>query len=487
MRLTEYSSDVRSAPLTGSGYMLGDYQGLVPPLVEGQPAVALTIDTRHGNPDPVAVRYALSADENFAAWQTARFTLAELADTAESGIEADPDGDDFANLAEYALGTNPRVAESGTAWEATLTAPDSVTLAQRVRATNDFAVRYERQDGDAWTPLTPALTSFATATGGVALGTASATLQVPAPAVLRAAFDLGGVGTFPVATPDRYTVGGDARLVNVSTRGAVGTDANQLIVGFVLDGGKSVLVRGAGPLLTTLGVSNALADPQLRLVRTGDNQELATNDDWGSAAAAPALAQAAARLGATALADASRDAALLTTLPAGVYTALITGANGTTGIGLGEIYDADDSPGAPSGPRLTNLSARGQVGATNEATLIAGFVITGTQPRRVLLRAAGPGLSALGVTTPLADPQLTLFHHRPGGAEVIASNDDWSLARTPATTLEATATRVGAFAFPAGSVDSALLLSLAPGVYTAQVTGPAGQSGVALVEVYDAD
>jgi hypothetical protein len=151
---------------------------------------------------------------------------------------------------------------------------------------------------------------------------------------------------------------------------------------------------------------------------------------------------------------------------------------GTSGVGLVEIYDMVSGVPAVGAPRLINVATRGDVSAG--APLIAGFVLGGTEPRRVLIRAAGPGLAALKVAKAMTDPALALYR----GATLLAENDDWSRSRSPAA-VAATALRAGAFAFADGSLDAALLVTLTPGAYTAVVTGVGEASGLALVEVYD--
>jgi hypothetical protein len=119
---------------------------------------------------------------------------------------------------------------------------------------------------------------------------------------------------------------------------------------------------------------------------------------------------------------------------------------------------------------------------TGENALIAGLVISGNQPRRVLIRASGPGLAQFGIAGTLADPVVTLFQ----GAAVVATNDDWEISRSGAA-VAATAQRIGAFPLNPASLDAALLLTLTPGAYTVVLTGVEGGTGLALVEVYDAD
>ncbi len=130
--------------------------------------------------------------------------------------------------------------------------------------------------------------------------------------------------------------------------------------------------------------------------------------------------------------------------------------------------------------RLGNLSTRGSVGA-GANTLIAGVVVRGTQPKRMLIRAAGPSLTQFGVTGALDRPELTLFD---ATGALVATNTGWSTAANAAQ-VPAAALASGAFAFSSGSADSALLVSLAPGNYTAQVNGAGGTSGVTLIETYD--
>ena len=143
-----------------------------------------------------------------------------------------------------------------------------------------------------------------------------------------------------------------------------------------------------------------------------------------------------------------------------------------------EAYDAD--PGTPDG-RFVAVSARAQAGTGSE-TLTVGFALTGNLPRKLLIRAVGPSLAPLGVTGVLADPQLSLYA---GDRTLIASNDNWSSNPADAALLAAAAVQVQDFSLPAGSLDAALLVTLQPGTYTAQVLGANGGTGVALIEVYD--
>lgn len=136
--------------------------------------------------------------------------------------------------------------------------------------------------------------------------------------------------TFTAETP---------RLINVSARANVGTGANVPIAGFVIRGStaRTVLVRAAGPALAMLGVEGTLADPKLQLAIPGTGTVVAENDNWGGV---PEVVAAANSLGAFPFVHGtSTDAALLVTLPPGDYTALVTGADGGTGVALVEVYE----------------------------------------------------------------------------------------------------------------------------------------------------
>jgi hypothetical protein len=125
-----------------------------------------------------------------------------------------------------------------------------------------------------------------------------------------------------------------------------------------------------------------------------------------------------------------------------------------------------------------NVSTRGYVSPAE--TFIGGFVVQGTSPRTVLIRGDGPVLGTFGVPSPLLDPVVSVYDSSGG---VIATNTGWGTNTSPAA-ISAAAQEVGAFALPASSADSALLLTLPPGSYTVQITSAGGNSGIALFEAY---
>ncbi len=295
------------------------------------------------------------------------------------------------------------------------------------------------------------------------------------------------------------TVAVDARLIGLSSRAFVGPGAQALVAGFVVQGPgpKRLLVRGIGPTLGEFSVAGVLAAPQLT-VFDASSAVIATNAGWGTAPTAGSSTAGATVLPATTadfaqtyafpLPDGSADCAAIATLPAAAYTAQVSGTGNTTGIALAELYDADRGPSAA---RLSNISARALAGPGAQA-LVAGFTISGTSSETVLIRGVGPGLSQFGLTGVLARPTLTLYDCF---GNAIALNTGWDTGGVEAgdsaisaqvqSVTGALTNRISPFALATGSADCALVATLPPGNYTAQVSGVDGTTGVALVEIYD--
>lgn len=374
---------------------------------------------------------------------------------------------------------------------ATVANPDNLSAFAATR-TSDGALTImviNKQQGS--TPVTVSLANFSptstaqvwqinsvsqksiTHLSDVAIANNALTTTVPSQSVTLFVIPAGSVLPAP-------TVPTDAHLINISTRSFVGTDANILIAGFVLTGthSKTILIRASGPALASQGVEGALADPTLKLFdHTGT--QIQQNTLWGTATNAATIKTTAANIGAFTWADGSKDSAILIDLPPGLYTAQVSSVSGGTGVGMIELYDAASTV---TDAQLVNISSRSSV-LTGSNIQIAGFVINGTQPKKVLIRASGPALAGKGVSGTLADPTLKLFDHT--GTQ-IQQNTGWSTA-TNAATIKTTAATVGAFEWVDGSKDSAILVNLSPGLYTAQVSGASGDTGVALIEVYDAN
>lgn len=268
------------------------------------------------------------------------------------------------------------------------------------------------------------------------------------------------------------------RLANISTRGYAGTGEESLIVGFVVGGtvNRRVLIRAVGPTLgnAPFDVPDALHDPSLEL--HSSTAVIATNDNWGDDNPSE-LSAAFTQTGAFMLPADSLDAALIFDAPPGLYTAIAKPNAGGGRLALVEIYDLGDNSDPTS--RLLNLSTRGRVG-TDAEILIAGFVVKGPGPRTYLLRAAGDSLEKFGITGFLDDPLIVLY----SGQTQLRWTDDWDSPGFLQPILTDTFTATGAFAF-VDRQESALRVTLNPGLYTLHVRGFNDLTGVAIVEVYE--
>lgn len=228
---------------------------------------------------------------------------------------------------------------------------------------------------------------------------------------------------------------------------------------------KSIVMRSVGPGLAPYTDATRLADPALALY-TGSTL-VSSNDNWGGTWT---LRTTFNRIGAFPLSDTSKDAALLMTLPVNTYTTVLNGDG--LGLALAEIYDADAF--RPPAGHINRLFAQSKV-RVGDGVMVVGFVVLGDTSLRVLLRAIGPSLS--GVTGILADPQMTLYR----GSTLVQRNDNWGGTSTLASIFSS----VGASTLATSSKDAALSLTLAPGVYTAVVSGVNSTSGVARFEIYE--
>lgn len=252
-----------------------------------------------------------------------------------------------------------------------------------------------------------------------------------------------------------------AGVANISTRLAVGTGANVLIGGFIIQGNapKQVIIRAVGPSLPLAGT---LSDPRLELFAGGT--ALGSNDDWRATQEQEIIDSELAPRD-------NRESAILATLSPGAYTAIVSGKEGATGIALVEIFDRGTaSLESSSNSTLANLSTRGFV-QTGDNVMIGGFIITGGTTK-VIVRATGPQLANFGVPGALNDTTIDLF----GANGQIAANDDWRASQQQEI--------INSGLQPAIDRESAIIAALPPGGYTAIVRGKNGTSGVGLIEVY---
>ena len=265
-----------------------------------------------------------------------------------------------------------------------------------------------------------------------------------------------------------------SRLASVSTQATAGSGGAALTGSFIVGQGssKTVLIRALGP---SLGVAGELAAPVLTLYNNAGTQ-LATNSGWNYSDA-----RTMSSAGASALPYGSKDAAIVTTLSPGLYTAQVTSATSATGLVRLEVFEV--TPTALSTP-LTAAATRSTLSSSAPFSTTV-TISQGSGNRRILVRAAGPALSLSGVSNPQADPALTLLD---SAGNVIASNNDWGTpvsGGADAPTLADYFVEAGASTFLSGSADSALVVDLAPGTYTVQTTVASGSTGTAQVDVYD--
>ncbi len=251
--------------------------------------------------------------------------------------------------------------------------------------------------------------------------------------------------------------------LNIATRLRVNPDPNQLIGGFIITGteSKKVIIRAIGPSLSSF-FNGALADPTLELYQGGTLLE--SNDNW--------KLDNRAAIEATGIPPSDDlESAIVRTLAPGPYTAVMRGNGGTSGIGVVEVYDLDQAAKS----KLANIATRGFVD-TNDNVMIGGFIIGGNggAKSRVVVRAIGPSLSGFGISGALQDPTLEL---KDANGSTLISNDDWE------QTQEAEITQTGLA--PTDIRESALVISLSDGNYTAIVRGKNNTTGVAVVEVYN--
>ena len=251
-------------------------------------------------------------------------------------------------------------------------------------------------------------------------------------------------------------------LGNISTRLRVESGDNVLIAGFIVTGTqpKKVIIRGIGPSLPFAG---HLDNPTLEL-RDSSGALLDSNDDWVNSPNKQAI------IDSTIPPTNDLESAIVATLPANGagYTAIVRGVNGGTGIGVVEVYDL----GAAADSKLANISTRGFV-QTGDNVMIAGTIIVGATPQKVIIRAIGPSLSLPGK---LADPTLEL---RDANGGLIDANDNWGDSPNKQAIIDSTIP-------PTDALESAIVATLPAGNanFTAIVRGTGTLTGIAVVEVY---
>ena len=274
------------------------------------------------------------------------------------------------------------------------------------------------------------------------------------------------------------------QLDNISTRVFVQTGDNVMIGGFITQGGP-VIIRAIGPELTQYGIPTPLYNPTLEL-HDGTGALIASNDNWQRTIIGGIITRNQEQdiIDSGHAPTDGRESAIVAYLSPGNYTVIVRGVDNMTGVGLVEVYDLSGNTNPY--PNLGNISTRSFV-QTGDNVMIGGFIVQGPYPKRVLLRAIGPELSAPPYDVPnaLADPTLELRDHT--GA-LIASNDNWQHTIIGGIiTSDQVSDIMHSQHAPTEPSESAIIADLPPGNYTAIVRGVNDTTGVALVEVYDFD
>ena len=239
-----------------------------------------------------------------------------------------------------------------------------------------------------------------------------------------------------------------------------------MIGGFIITGNasKPVVLRGMGPSLSAVGLSDVLADPVLEL-RGSNGALIMRNDNWKDD-------QRPLIEGTIFQPTDDRESVIVATLTPGLYTAVLSGKAQTAGIGLVEVYDN----GGTADSQLANISTRGFV-QTGDKVMIGGFILGGsTANTRVAIRGIGPSLSQFGLSNFLADPTLEL---RNSNGALLAANDNWQ--DDPEQAAELTASGLGL----QDPRESGIFSSPPPGAYTAILAGKNGGIGLGLTEIYN--
>jgi hypothetical protein len=258
-----------------------------------------------------------------------------------------------------------------------------------------------------------------------------------------------------------------AKALNISTRLRVEIGDKAMIGGFIATGNasKSLVLRGIGPSLAKSGIGDLLADPVVTLY-AADQTVIFQNDNWKEG---PQRSQIE---GTTFQPSDDRESVMLVSVAPGNYTAILSGAGQTTGVGLVEVYDTNQAANS----HLGNISTRGFVQVDNNV-MIGGFILGGeTGNTRLAIRGLGPSLEQSGLSDVLSNPTLELKN---SNGTTLVANDNWEDDPVSADKL-----RANGLDLP-DDLESGIFTTLPPGAFTAILAGRSGGSGIGLVEVYN--
>lgn len=314
--------------------------------------------------------------------------------------------------------------------------------------------------------------------------------------------DSGGnnnAGTLRITINGSTTVdpAGTSQVVNISTRSEILTGDSAMIAGFTVLGSDplDVLIVAEGPNLAG-ALSGAIENPTIELFKSIFDNDPDTppsvsvdipqnpNSAWGGSTE---LSDAMTLVRGRALPVDSLDAAMRATLTEGVYTLIVRGVDDGTGIGTVEVYDESYKTDPDSDAVLFNIATRSFVGTGQDSVMIAGFTVIGDKPQKVLIRAQGPGVGLPAGTTALPNPNIQVLETFPNTV-TLHENDDWGDEENNTAEILLVAAAVNSQGYVTGSTNSAMVVDLEPNrVYSVILSGAAGESGVALVEVFAAN
>ena len=372
IRLTSVTTNASLAPLTDSGYMLGDYLAIAPTTGPDVPAVPVWVDTRTGSPDPFITRVGISPVVDFTSFQASRLSLDQINDPELGGPAGDADDDGANNLSEFLSSTEPNDPASvvHTSRQLNISTREVVGTGENVPI-GGFIVNGSTPKQVLLRAIGPSLAAFGVSgvlqdpilelhdnTGGLIVSSdnwrdtqetaieatglqpgddrEAAIIATLNPAAYTAILK-GKNSTTGNALIEAYDLDltPESQFANISTRGQVGTGDEVLIGGLIIsdeaDGQANVVVRALGPSLGKLGVTGALQDPTLEL-HDSNGAIVALNDNWRDT-------QEGIITSVDLAPSDDREAAIFAHLAAGAYTAVVHGSNDTTGIGLVEAYN----------------------------------------------------------------------------------------------------------------------------------------------------
>jgi hypothetical protein len=299
---------------------------------------------------------------------------------------------------------------------------------------------------------------------------ASLTMTTAALAALPTTAVADLLATLPGAAPDANSTTGTSstsKIINISTNGYSEAGAQKMSAGFIITGTENLKVYIKAEKSQEAGIT-PLTNPKLQIWNISRTSMLYENDNWGTNSNVSEINA----LGGSYPPIESTDAAVLVTLAPGAYLADVFGAAGNTGKALVAVNNVDST----SSSQIINISTNGYA-YTGAQKMSAGFIITGTEDVKVYIKAEKSQEAGI---TPLTNPKLQIWNI--SRTSMLYENDNWG-TNTNVSDIQA----LGGSYPPIESTDAAVLVTLSPGAYLADVFGAAGNSGKALVAINKVD